>query len=228
MCTTHGVKFPKEYRDGDPLNVTVPYLANARQVLAEMAFKTAQTIVRKVFPSRMDLADTFANVRGLQLLNQHRWAEALVIFEYAAKLRDSWVGNESARKNNLINRAQALIGLGKQAEALDSVNEVDWTASHPRYIMAIHLLKEEFRESAALMPLSEFSEKDFRELPIFEKFRETSEFRAAFSLLFGHDFEQIALDAMSEAIEAIEKGDSLIMHPNVSQSELEPLEPNGN
>ncbi len=229
VCSEHKVKFGVMPQDGKRLNVTVNYFQGARRVLSEMAFKIAQTIVRKTFPASQDLADLHVDMIGIDRLKEHRWNEALMVFDYASNLRAGWTGDESVRRNTAINKAQALVGLGKPDEAMEVINSLDWSASHPRYVMAISLLKREFSEAAKLMPLAGLKEDHYRTWPIFDSFRQTQEFKGAFCTVFGHDFDQSTLGAVSAEIAAIEDtstalaaSDEVITEPKPEESK--PLE----
>jgi hypothetical protein len=214
VCSGCGVKLDPALKDGARLNVTINYFRSARRVLSELAFKIAQTVVRKNFDKSQGTAEMHLNVIGLAFLNQHRWTEALMVFDYAANLRGNWAGSESDRRNNIINKAQALIGLEKTEEAMRVIDSGDWSASHPKYLMAIHLLKREFSEAEKLMPTADFSESDYRDLPIFESFRQTEQFKSGFLALFRHDFDRTALDAVTEALAEIETQGGAVSPPS--------------
>jgi hypothetical protein len=169
-----------------------------------MAFKLSQTIVRKVFSESQNAAELHVTMIGIQLPKEERWEEALVFFDYAAGLRGKWAGDEGTKRNNIINKAQALIGLGKRDAAMKVIESVDWSASHPKYSLAIHLLKDEFKEAAALMPAADLKEAYYRDWPIFSRFRGTKEFSDAFASLFGHEFGATVED-VSQAIAVIEE-----------------------
>lgn len=201
VCVERGIKIHASEKGRSNLNVTVNYIRSARWVLSEIAFKIAQTIVRKTFTDWTSFAEIHLNVMGLQFLNEHRWSEALMVFDYAANLRGSWAGAESDKRNNIINKAQALIGLGRVADAMKVVGSIDWSASHPKYTMAIHLLKKQFDQAATLMPVAGFSEEDYGTLPIFESFRQTEQFMRGFVAHFHRDFNKAALGAVTQKLE---------------------------
>ncbi len=207
VCEQNHVCFEKTPCDGDNLNVTVDYFEKACRVLGEMAFKIAQTIVRKTFDKSMGLADIFLDAIGIELLNTHRWTDALMVYDFATALRGTSAGDECFKKNSIINKAQALIGLGKYDEAMKKIELTDWSASHPRYVMAIHILKYEFSDAAKLIPVAEIKEDMYRKWPIFHAFRETEEFRDAFSSHFGHDFNAASFGAVSKEIAEMEIDD---------------------
>ena len=219
VCSQHKVQFEEQPRDGESqsLDVTVPYFSDARKTLSEMAFKISQTIVRKVFDQSTGAADRHVSMLGMQMLEDKRWEEALMMFDYASSLHPGWAGDESTRRDNIINKAQALIGLRKSEAAFEAINSMDWSASHPKYVMAIHLLKGKFNEAAALMPAAGLTEDHYRKWPIFASFRSTEPFRSAFSILFGHDFDQTTQGAISEARAVIE-GTGAISLPAASVS----------
>jgi hypothetical protein len=204
VCSEHKVKFKERPEIGKTLNVTTSYFGYARKILSELAFKLTQTIVRKLFPEYQGMAEFHVTMIGIQLLKEERWGEALVFFDYASGLLDKWAGDESTQRNNIVNKAQALIGLGKRDEAMKVVQSVDWSASHPKYLLAIHILKNEYKEAAALMPLAGLNEQQYRDWPLFSKFHATEEFKAGFADLFGHQFGA-TIEAVSEAIAVIEE-----------------------
>lgn len=202
VCGAEGVQFKTPPRDGEPLPVTSEYFRNARCILSEVAFKLSQSIARKVFPDMAFIAEVHIDALGLQMLNEHRWKEALMVFDYAAKLRGAWVWNESLRRNYIIHKAQALKGLGKQDAAVRSIESEDWSAAHSRYLLAIALIKDNFDGAAELMSAAGFSENSYHTWPIFEAFRETTQFKTEFNKLFGKDFDQSESKALTKAVEA--------------------------
>lgn len=125
-----------------------------------------------------------------------------MVFDYAAKLRGTWVLNEALRRNYIINKAQALKGLGKQDAALKEIASLDWSAAHSRYLLAIALIKDDFDGAAELMSEAEFSENSYRTWPIFEAFRDTTQFKTEFRKLFGKDFDQSESKTHTKPVEA--------------------------
>jgi len=224
VCNEYKYKFEKEPKIGEALNVSGKYLKQSLRILSEMAFKISQTVVRKNFPDQIDDAERHANTIGLSLLSEHRWEDALMIFDYAASLRDGWAGDDGDYKNNIINKAQALIGLGRKDEAIKVIEREDWSASHPRYLMAIHILKEEYEKAAKLLAIADITEEDYREWPIFEKYRQSEQFKAAFLAHFAHDYDVSTIEAASKAIAEIESRDDIAMPQDDFQNK--PLENN--
>lgn len=208
VCQTHNVVFKEAPKEGQLVNVTVTYFSEARRVLSEMAFKIAQTVVRKLFSDAHGLAEEHLSTVGIEMLKEQRWNEALMVFDYASSLRGTSAGDDSDRKRNVINRAQALVGIGNATEAMKAVASVDWSAAHPKFILAVHALRQEFDEAAALMPNATLDEDDYRTWPLFAAFRETDAFKRAYFSLFGHDFDQTTLGAVAEARAAIEQTDA--------------------
>lgn len=202
VCTANGVQFKVPPKDGEELPVTSEYFGKARCTLSEIAFKLSQSIVRKVFPDMAVVAELHVDALGIQMLNEHRWEEALMVFDYAAKLRGTWVLNEALRRNYIINKAQALKGLGKQDAALKEIASLDWSAAHSRYLLAIALIKDDFDGAAELMSEAEFSENSYRTWPIFEAFRDTTQFKTEFRKLFGKDFDQSESKTHTKPVEA--------------------------
>jgi len=77
--------------------------------------------------------------------------------------------------------------------------------------------------------LAGLKEDHYRTWPIFDSFRQTQEFKGAFCTVFGHDFDQSTLGAVSAEIAAIEDtstalaaSDEVITEPKPEESK--PLE----
>jgi hypothetical protein len=204
ICSTHKVSFQQTPVVGKPLEVTAGYFAEARRVLSEMAFKISQTIVRKVFPDYQSEANDQVNVVGIELLAEERWNEALAVFDYLSGLRLDRNKYESDWKNNLINKAQTLIGMGKTDAATKLIDEIDWTASHPKYLMAVQVLKREYEEAAELMPAANLEAENYRGWPLFRDFRQSDCFKQSFSKLFGHEFDQAMEGEVKEALALVD------------------------
>jgi hypothetical protein len=207
VCSEHKAPVPTDVKEGMLLNVHLKYLINARYVLVEMAFKISQTIVRKVFGEFKTTANAYLTQIGLQLLEDNREAEALQIFDYAVNLKGNWGGDDGSKRTSIINKALTLKKMQKKDVALRVINSMDWSAAHPKFLMAIHILRDEFQQATLFMPASGVAEEQYREWPLFDGFRESDEFKNAYFALFNKDFDRTLMDAAAVAMAEIDNGD---------------------
>lgn len=219
MCSKFKVKFKEGPEEGQRLNVTVKYLDSSKRVLSEMAFKIAQTVVRKVFNESKGLADAHVNELGLQMLKDRRNHEALMMFDFAVKLKGDWAGDEVSRRIFVINKAQTLARLGKSEDAINLIEKWDWSAAHPKFLLAISTIKGDYPRAAMLMSEAAISEEYYRDWPLFDKFRQTDDFKSAFRALFNRDFDQAALTAATQEMAKIDSGESIFGASETSQVE---------
>jgi hypothetical protein len=92
----------------------------------------------------------------------------------------------------LINKCIALRQLGKQKETVDLLESMDWSAAHPKFVLAVHTLKEEYDQAEEIMSSmngDEPSEYDFLTWPLFKDFRKTEFFKRAFKKVYGKEYE---------------------------------------
>ncbi len=167
------------------------YFNKACLTVSEMAFKIAQTVMRKSFPKNFDSADKSLLGIGLDFLQrgQHQLAE--IIFDYGAQLNQKWTTNDGVQKTFLINKALACKLQGKNDECLSILKPVDWSSAHPRYLIAVHILRDELKLATStlkiLLKSNELTERQIFEWAVFTNFRESEECRSTFKEVLGRE-----------------------------------------
>jgi hypothetical protein len=152
-------------------------------MMSEMAFKMGQTILRKFFSKEREIADNSLLSIGLDLIKDGNYKLAEVVYDYAANLKENWITDDKMRKTFIINRALVLKELGKR-ESLALLDKTDWSSAHPKFLMGIHVLRDETKEAASLLgsllKTGDITEKQLLDWPIFKAFRETDACAAVF------------------------------------------------
>ena len=186
-----GIEKPEWLKEGSYLPVDMRYFNKACLTVSEMAFKIAQTVMRKSFPKNFDSADKSLLGIGLDFLQrgQHQLAE--IIFDYGAQLNQKWTTNDGLRKTFLINKALACKLQGKNGECLSILKPVDWSSAHPRYLIAVHILRDELKLATStlkiLLKSNELTERQIFEWAVFTNFRESEECRSTFKEVLGRE-----------------------------------------
>lgn len=184
VCRAAGEKIPSGFCEGLFLPVDSAYFKRSCLVISEMAFKLGQTILRKFFSKESNIADTSLLSIGLDLIRDENYKLAEVVYDYAANLKENWISDDKMRKTFTINRALVLKSLKKDKESLILLSKTDWTSAHPKFLLAVHLLRDETKEAAkvlsSLLKLGDLTEKQLLDWPIFKGFRESEECAVAF------------------------------------------------
>ena len=190
-CKRVGIQRPEWLKEGSYLPVDLRYFNKACLIFSEMAFKITQTVMRKFFPKSLDLADKSLLGLGLDFLQRGQYQLADIIFNYGVNLDRKWTTNDGLRKTFLINKALACKLLGKSNECSSALDAVDWTSAHPRYLIALYILRDDVKQASAtlktLLLSNELTERQIFEWPIFTGYRESEACRAAFKDVLGRE-----------------------------------------
>jgi hypothetical protein len=187
------LKLPKDQAPklGQQLEVPPGYYVKAAEIFIEIGLRIGQGIVRRLFPKELEAADVSLNAFGFDLLVMEKWDLAKLVFEFAIGLPEKFVSQEQYRRLFLINLAIACKWGSEPARMTKLLDTVDWSAAHPKFVVAQTVLRGDFEKSANIMSAMTpemVSEDAFRTWPVFREFRASTEFANAFKKLFGKDF----------------------------------------
>lgn len=191
VCIANEIKLDNKVQENTILNVTDQYFEEAYECLFEIGFKIGQSVYRKLFSDRLEPIETSLNSVGVRLLEKGQWGLSKIIFDYGLSIPSKMLFSEEFHRLYMINKCIALKGSGDVDSMLKLLNSVDWSASHQRFILAGHVLKNEYDEAEKIMvdmPVRYISEEYYRTWPLFQDFRNSEQFKRAFKILFRKDF----------------------------------------
>ncbi|MCK4904831.1 hypothetical protein KAS42_01110 [bacterium] len=192
VCKTHGVTIDEKLKEGMILSANEQYLRKAYKCLLEVSLKVSQSVLRKVWPDKLEDADVALNNIGFNFLESEQWELARMVFDFALTLPHKLISNEFWRKIFIINKCITLKWSGDENGMLKLLNEVDWSATDSKFTLGVHVLKNEYKQAESIMaamnskePIKEY---EFRTWPIFRDFRNTDSFRRAYKKIYGKEF----------------------------------------
>ena len=201
-CAALGIPVEDGAKLGIQLHVEEHYLMSACDCIVEMAVELGHAIWRKNVPSEQAAAERHYHNVTYRLINDGRYRAAIMLLEFALKppMKHTTIRN---RMIDTINVAQAYKWSGDQSKAMEVISREDWSASSQEFALAIAVLKDDFSDAARIMQVlgseGKVSRADYQMWPLFQKFRETTEFVGAYERVFGETAEVREISA--EAIE---------------------------
>ena len=173
---------------GDPLEIDLKYFANASDVIYASGVKLGYLLWRAVLPDQTTKANGALQDIAFGLIQEQRYklSRDLLRFANDAALEQADANN---RHVFLINGALAAYLDGDRQECNRLLSLEDWAITADILKLAYSVLTEQFSEAAALMrkigSASRPSKNEYLRWPLFTKFRNTTEFAAAFKETFG-------------------------------------------
>ena len=171
ICTEAGVEV-SHTKVGNSLLPSVGYYDETCDMLVETGVKIGQLVSRKVAPQELREADAQLNNVGYRLLDRGPLRNrARRIFDFGASMPPKLVSDDAYRRMFLINKSIALKALGKIEEVRKMVDSVDWSATSPKFRLAIEVLQGDFKKAertmASMRPGQPITEDEFLYWPLF-------------------------------------------------------------
>ena len=206
-CGKFKFQLSEETKIGKLIAIDDDYFNRSFERFFEAGLRISQAVYRRLFPEELDAADKALNHLAIKFLNSGDWYIADVICDYYANIP------EALRTSNLqyyyfalINRAIAQKGLARNFEK--GLQGVHWDSFHPKYKLAVSVLRDNFEEAGKLMRnqavIEEVTEHGFRTWPLFRDFRESAEFKSAYFDSFGNEYSLTEKDLETEIGELAE------------------------
>ena len=185
-------KIPIDIEEGQYIRVSEAYFERVYRCLFEIGIRIGQAALRRLYPDEIEYADGALNGIGYELLQAEQWEIAEIVFNFALEIPDKLVSSDEYHRMYLINECIATKQSGKQEKTENILGRVDWSATHPKFVLAVHVLKDEYEQAEEVMSSmskTSINEYDFLTWPLFKDFRETEHFRRAFKRIYGKDYE---------------------------------------
>ncbi len=186
---TSGLKVKTETEVGTRLSVGRDYFEDAVTIFIEVTVNIFHRFWRKL--DRLDtksLNDQLLDL-GYTLLCDEAYAPAKIVYEFALSPGVMKSANERWVLVNEVNYSVALRDSDCADDCKKRVENIDWSACREEFLLAKSILIEEYDEAVELMrkigTAGYPSETDYLTWPLFRHFRETEQFKTAFSEIFG-------------------------------------------
>jgi hypothetical protein len=194
ICRRNKCDLKKDVTIGSRLIVDQSYFKCAYDCLIEIGVKLGQVVWRKILASDIKSADEYliSVCYDMLIIREYAIAEKLLVFAVYTLPR------HFSEENNLIykiNLAIAYKWQGKEGDCIDLLNKIDFSALSDKFKLAECVLKGEFEQAGIFVrkigSSSTPSKMDYREWPLFNKFRKSEEFKDAYKDVFGEPFQEV-------------------------------------
>lgn len=190
-CEEYHIK-DEENKLGKQLSAEIDYVIKSYEILFQTGVMLGFVVWHKIRQTEgEDLICILSDV-CYDLIKEGHYDLAIVMIDFALE-------NKSFKKHIvradllifLINKALSFHLKDKQNECLAIVNELDLSAAEPVYKLAAAILKEDYDE--ALVYMDQIGNipkmrRDYKEWPLFTKFREKESFKNKYKELFNEDY----------------------------------------
>lgn len=191
VCTENGALLNESIKLGTKLTVPPDYFQNSYRVVYEMGTKLGHVMWRKLHPDQSEQADRSLNNLGYKLISNREFSLAIELLRFGANDIKKHA-SEEMRVMMIVNIAQAQKWSGANDYCLKTLETIDWSALASKFKMAYCVLKDDFNKAAELMITigisGEIQKHEYKDWPLFSKFRETDEFKKAYQAVFGEAF----------------------------------------
>jgi len=176
---------------GEYLPADDEYLTKVHDCFVDLGFQMGISALMRLHKDNLTNISSTSLDLGYRLLEQSNWTLAERIFNYLRNLPDRWSESDRSKRIVLINYCIALYQQGRHEEMEAILDSIDWTSSQIVFHIAIAVLREDYETAGRLVGKvgdGELTEDELRHWPLFNKFRESKEFRTAFAERFGEEY----------------------------------------
>lgn len=179
----------------DRLKISGAYFNKTYRCLFELSVKLTHTIWRKLLKDQIGMADRELNNICYELINSQQYDLADVILEFATSQKVFF--NDAAKNVFVINKALSKFLQSKNEDALEVINQYDWSASSDDFKLAHLVINQKYEECYSLMRKigkdGEVDKTNYRTWPLFHKMRTKRKFKKTFKEIFEEDYKVIEI-----------------------------------
>jgi hypothetical protein len=191
VCKTHEVDI-STIKEGEKLSVPRDYFFSAYNCLYEIGVKLGQDLWRKILPKEKEDADNNLISTTYDLIERGENDLACSILDNKLKNRKNF-SNDKNYLFLLVNCAQAHKWANRENRCQELLDSQDWSATEKMFKLAAAILKDDWAESEKIMreigDSEDFPDINYRDWPLFEKFRKREEFLNAYEQIYRKPFE---------------------------------------
>jgi hypothetical protein len=191
VCKEQGVTPDKLPVIGETVRLTPNYMLRTCDLLNEVGVKLGHTLWRKAIPAELEFADDHLDSLLYSELRKESYGRAKMFGEFALSLPR--LSSDMVRKRIIVNYAQALKRSNESNKMHKLLASVDWSAAFLDFRLAHYVLTDDFQKAAELMleigpKGAMITETTYHAWPLFLEFRQSEQFAAAYSALYGYPF----------------------------------------
>lgn len=215
VCRHHKVRFDKEPKLGEKLNISTDYFELTYKCLFEISVKLTQVIWRKLLSNDIEKADESLNDICFELLRQEQLDLATILLDFATITLKKH-HNEESKNIFIVNKALSLKLNKKKDECEEIVLSKDWSACSDKFKIAKEALLDNHNEVAKLMKKigidGEVSKISYKVWPLFSEFRKTELFKETFKDIYSEDYAEVETPKkmLEEIISKVTKSEKVI------------------
>ena len=203
VCKKHGVPIAEKLRPNDELDVDIDYFKNAIEIILEVGVKLGHVLWRKINDSDRESADTALNQTIYEYIQDKHYERAIKVADFAINVVPKH-SSEQLRLYMYINMCNAYRLAGEKNECRRLLERIDWSALGNKYRLANAVLAEDYSSAADIMraigPSGEVNKYEYSDWPVFNEFRESSEFLDAYKDVYGEHYRIVTKDEKSDRI----------------------------
>ena len=176
---------------GTEFNASGQYNKHAFKVLVEIGIKLGHVLWRKFLPEDRHFADANLNSICYDLIIEKEYELAQILSKFGTEtIRNH--SSEEIRKHMIVNKALAFKLNGQEEECKDIIKSEDWSIGL-QFKLVKNVFLDDFKEAVKIMHEIGSNNKlveidDYKEWPLFYKFRDSPLFLEAFNSIFGEEF----------------------------------------
>lgn len=191
-CKEHKVNIAEGVALNTKLEVPRSYFEKVHRCLLELSVKLTHVLWRKLFEDDRENADDNLISIVFDLINNKSYHLAIELSEFATRDIKNYYSDET-KKYILLNKVLSYKFGGREVEAIQILDQVDWSSCADKYLLAVAVIKEQNDKAAFIMKRigsdeAEIGPLQYREWPLFKEFIKTSEFTEAYKEIYKEVF----------------------------------------
>jgi len=194
ICKQHGVKLSDDIKVGGELDASLAYMEEAYECLFDIGVQLAHVLWRKKDAKTRVLADESLNSIAYELLLDEKYSLAIKVLDFAVNTVKKF-SSEQIRRMIVVNRALAYKWSENEKTAAKIIHAEDWTATSDNFRLAEAVILEEYTQADILVEKignkGSVTANNYREWPLFIKYRKREEFKKVFNKVFGEDISEM-------------------------------------
>lgn len=228
ICKENKIEINEDTILGSTLAADHDYVQRCYNILFEIGFKLSQVIWRKINIGLKSCDKVLCDVT-YDLIKNKQYELASDLLEFSTSKPIKHVDKETELVL-CVNKALSYYLQGNKTKSDNIIKECDWSAYEYRYKLAEAVLLEDNEKASIVMKTIGKNEdfiENYREWPLFNKFRDTDKFKNTFKEIYGIEFQYEELenikwkDIIDEAHKMIGVIENQIDEKDNKNSELE-------
>lgn len=191
-CKRHGAP-TQGAKVGEKLGIDPSYFEGALAVLLEIGIKLSQVVWRKIRPHDHAAVERHLTETTYDLLATGNNEATVAILEFFVEELKKFIHPEH-KMICTINLAQALKWTKKSERMVKVLKNIDESILDPKYRLGVQVLRDDFVKASATMKQiganGSIPKESYRDWPLFQEFRKSEVFRAAFAAVFTQSYDE--------------------------------------